>query len=85
MKEDYIKAVKAMVFAQSFVEAIEDFEGSAHYKQKVKMRGKAFTKEVDCFLDTVYRDGGSPNEMIELIEMCQQAIDKVIDEKLEVV
>lgn len=74
-----------MVFAQSFVEAIEDFEGSSYFKQRVKVGGKAFTKEVDIFLDTVYKNGGSPNELIELIEMCQKAVDKVIDEKIELV
>ena len=80
MKEDHKKALKCLVFAQSFVEALDDFGGSSAFRMQLKNRGKAFTKEVDKFLNSTYENGSTDTALISLIEGCQIAIDRVIDE-----
>ena len=40
-----------MVFAQSFVEALDDFGGTSAFKHQLKNKGNSFAKEVDKFLN----------------------------------
>jgi TorA maturation chaperone TorD len=51
MNEQHLKALKCMVFAQSFVEALDDFGGNRAFKHQLKNKGNAFAKEVDKFLN----------------------------------
>jgi len=80
MKDEYKKALKCMVFAQSFVESLDDFGGTTVYRQQLKLKGEAFVKEVDKFLNHTYKNGSTDTSLINLIEGMQNAIDKVIDE-----
>jgi hypothetical protein len=84
MNEQNKQALKTIVFAQSFVEALDDFGGSSAFKQQIKLRGLAFAKEVDKYLNTLYKDGGAERPLIDIIERCQQAIDEVIDNEIVV-
>ena len=83
MTEEQKKGVRVMVFAQSFVEALDQFEGNSQYRHQLKNKGKSFMVEMDKFLDDVYAQGGS--EMCGLIEACQNAMDEVLDNQVEVV
>ena len=82
MNEQNKQALKTMVFAQSFVEALDDFGGSTAFKQQIKLKGLAFGKEVDKYLNTVYKDGGAERPLIDIIERCQDVIDEVIDNEI---
>jgi len=84
MDEQNKQALKTMVFAQSFVEALDDFGGSSAFKQQIKLKGLSFGKEVDKYLNTVYKDGGAERPLIDIIERCQQAIDEVIENEIVV-
>lgn len=85
MREDYKKALKAVVFAQSFVEALDEFGGTTAFKHQLKQKGVSFAKEVDKFLNTVYKDGSTDSALINVIERCQQAIDEVVANEVEVI
>jgi hypothetical protein len=39
MKQEHKKALKTLVFAQSFVEALDDFGGSTAFKHQLKQKG----------------------------------------------
>ena len=54
MEDKHIKALKCMVFAQSFVEALDDFGGTSAFKHQLKNKGNSFAKEVDKFLNDTY-------------------------------
>ena len=84
MKDEYKKALKCMVFAQSFVESLDDFGGTTAYRQQMKLKGKSFVKEVDKFLNHTYKNGSTDTSLINLIEGMQMAIDKVIEEDVVV-
>ena len=84
MKQEHKKALKTLVFAQSFVEALDDFGGSTAFKHQLKQKGLSFCKEMDKFLNTVYKDGSTDSALISVIERCQQAIDEVVNNEVEV-
>lgn len=73
------------MFAQSFVEALDELKGTTPFKHRLKQTGNSFIKEVDAFLDSVYEKGGSDRQLIDIIEHCQQAIDKAIDDDVAVI
>ena len=83
MKEQHVKAIKCMVFAQAFVECM--FEGTSIFKHQIKNKGKSFIKEVDKFLDFTYNGSDTENGLIGLIEECQNSIEAIIDEQVELV
>jgi hypothetical protein len=85
MKEEHVRAIKCMVFAQAFVECMDEFEGSSIFKQQIKNRGRAFVKEVDKFLDSSYTTSDTEHGLINLIEECQRSIESVIDNDVELV
>jgi hypothetical protein len=45
MKQEYKQALKTVVFAQSFVEALDEFGGSTAFKHQLKQKGLSFCKE----------------------------------------
>jgi hypothetical protein len=85
MKEEHVRAIKCMVFAQAFVDCMDEFEGSSIFKQQIKNRGRAFVKEVDKFLDYSYTTSDTEHGLINLIEECQRSIESVIDNDVELV
>ena len=85
MKEEHKTALKAMVFAQAFVEALDDFKGSNHFKQQLKRKGNMFGIEVERFLDSTYGGGSTDTNIIHLMEACQNALESVIDNHVELV
>ena len=85
MKEQHVKAIKCMVFAQAFVECMDEFEGTSIFKHQIKNKGKSFIKEVDKFLDFTYNGSDTENGLIKLIEECQNSIEAIIDEQVELV
>ena len=85
MKEEHVRAIKCMVFAQAFVECMDEFEGSSIFKQQIKNRGRAFVREVDKFLDSSYTTSDTQHGLIELIEECQRSIESVIENDVELV
>lgn len=85
MKKEHLNALKCIVFAQSFVEALDEFKGSSAFRQQLKNKGKAFLKEMDKFLDTVYANGSTDASLINLIEGCQKAIDELVENDVIVI
>lgn len=85
MKEEHKTALKAMVFAQAFVEALDDFKGTNHFKQQLKRKGKMFGAEVECFLDSTYGGGSTDTNIIHLMDECQNAIEDIINNQVELV
>lgn len=85
MKEEHKTALKAMVFAQAFVEALDDFKGTNHFKQQLKRKGNMFGIEVERFLDSTYSGGSTDTNIIHLMEECQNAVESVIDNQVELV
>ena len=85
MEEKHVKILKCMIFAQSFVEALDDFGGTSAFKHQLKNKGNAFVKEADKFLNDIYQNGSTDSSLINLIEGCQDAIDKVIEEDVTVI
>ncbi len=84
MEEKHIKILKCMVFAQSFVEALDDFGGTSAFKHQLKNKGNSFAKEVDKFLNDTYSGGSTDTSIFNLIEGCQDAIDKLIETSVTV-
>jgi hypothetical protein len=85
MKEEHKTALKAMVFAQAFVEALDDFKGTSHFKQQLKRKGNMFGVELERFLDSTYGGGSTDTNIIHLMEACQNAIEDIIDSQVELV
>ena len=85
MKEEHKTALKAMVFAQAFVEALDDFKGTNYFKQQLKRKGNMFGAEVERFLDSTYGGGSTDTNIIHLMEECQNAVEYVIDNQVELV
>lgn len=85
MKEEHKTALKAMVFAQAFVEALDDFKGTNHFKQQLKRKSNMFGIEVERFLDSTYGGGSTDTNIIHLMEECQNALESVIDNQVELV
>ena len=84
MEETHIKALKCLVFAQSFVEALDDFGGNRAFKHQLKNKGLSFAKEVDKFLNDTYSNGSTDSSLVNLIEGCQVAIDELIETSVTV-
>ena len=84
MNEQHLKALKCIVFAQSFVEALDDFGGTSVFKHQLKNKGNAFAKEVDKFLNSTYTNGSTNSSIVNLIEGCQDVIDKLVEESVTV-
>jgi hypothetical protein len=85
MKEEHKTALKAMVFAQAFVEALDDFKGTSHFKQQLKRKGNMFGVELERFLDSTYGGGNTDSNILHLMEACQNAIEDIIDSQVELV
>jgi hypothetical protein len=85
MEETHIKALKCLVFAQSFVEALDDFGGNRAFKHQLKNKGLSFAKEVDKFLNDTYSNGSTDSSLVNLIEGCQVAIDELIETSVTVI
>ena len=85
MNEQHLKALKCMVFAQSFVEALDDFGGNRAFKHQLKNKGNSFAKEVDKFLNDTYSNGSTDSSLVNLIEGCQVAIDELIETSVTVI
>ena len=85
MKEEHKTALKAMVFAQAFVESLDDFKGTNHFKQQLKRKGKMFGAEVEYFLDSTYGGGSTDSNIIHLMDECQSAIEDIINNQVELV
>ena len=85
MKEEHKTALKAMVFAQAFVETLDDFKGTNHFKQQLKRKGKMFGAEVEYFLDSTYGGGSTDSNILHLMEACQNAIEDIIDKQVYLV
>jgi hypothetical protein len=85
MKEEHKTALKAMVFAQAFVEALDDFKGTSHFKQQLKRKGNMFGVELERFLESTYGGGSTDTNIIHLMEACQNAIEDIIDSQVELV
>ena len=83
MKEEHKTALKAMVFAQAFVEALDDFKGTNHFKQQLKRKGNMFGAEVERFLDSTYGGGSTDTNIIHLMDECQNAIEDIINNQVE--
>jgi len=83
MNKEHRTALKAMVFAQAFVEALDDFKGSNHFKQQLKRKGKMFGAEVEYFLDSTYGGGSTDTNIIHLMEACQNAIEDIVNHQVE--
>ena len=50
-------AIKSIVYAQAFVDTLDQFEGTNAYRQRLKQKAKHFKAEVDKFLDAAYCGG----------------------------
>ena len=85
MKEEHKTALKAMVFTQAFVETLDDFKGTNHFKQQLKRKGKMFGAEVEYFLDSTYGGGSTDTNIIHLMDECQNAIEDIINNQVELV
>lgn len=85
MNEEHKLAMKSMILAQAFIDTLDQFKGTNAYRQAIKMKGNGFTKEVDKFLDTAYCGGKTESSILRLIDECQSAIDKVLDEQVELI
>lgn len=85
MKEEYKLAIKSMVFGQGFVDTLDQFKGTSGYKQTVKQKGNNFVREVDKFLDGAYCGGETDSNILALLEECQKAVDKVLNEQVELI
>jgi|TARA_R110000850_G_scaffold181032_1_gene306481 hypothetical protein len=85
MKEEHKTALKAMVFAQAFVETLDDFKGTSHFKQQLKRKGNMFGVELERFLESTYGGGNTDSNILHLMEACQNAIEDIIDKQVELV
>ena len=83
MKEEHKIALRSMVFAQAFVEALDDFKGTNHFKQQLRRKGNMFGVEVGRFLDSTYGGGSTDSNILHLMEECQNAIEDIIDNQVE--
>ena len=80
--EAYKTTIKAMVYGQLFVYALDEMRGSNHFKQQLKAKGNSFQKEVEKFLNTAYGGGNTDLTIIELLEHCQNKIDEIIENEV---
>jgi len=80
--EEYKTTIKAMVYGQLFVYAIDEMKGTNAFKQQLKAKGNSFHKEVEKFLNVAYAGGQTDSTIIELLEHCQNKIDEIIEKEV---
>lgn len=85
-EQQFKDTVSAMIFAQLFLDNMDKVELAPMYKQRVKLRGKAFTAELDAFMDAAYGSTGeTERSMIDLMDKCQKTVEKILDEDMVMV
>ena len=78
--------LKAMIHAQAFVIVMETIDLNPLYKKRIRQRGKTFIKSLDELLDAAYGDMGQDEKnMVEIMEMCDKAIDDIFEKHLTIV
>ena len=85
MNETEIIAIKSIVYAQAFIDTLDQFEGTNAYRQRLKQKAKQFKAEVEKFLDAAYCGGETESSVIELLDRCESQIEEVINKEVEVV
>ena len=85
MKEQEKKAFKLIVALQFTSDLLDDFGGNSKQKKSLYRRMKGLEKELDLFLDNVYKNGSTDRNLIELTEACQNAIEQVIENDVVVI
>jgi len=85
MKEQEKKAFKLIVALQFTSDLLDDFGGNSKQKKSLFRRMKGLEKELDLFLDTVYKNGSTDRNLIELTEACQNAIEQVIENDVVII
>ena len=85
MKQEYKTVIKSMVYAQCFVDTLDQFKGTNQFKQQLKRKANMFNEEVERFLNNTYANGSTDTNIIHLMDECEKAIDNVIDNQVEVV
>lgn len=78
-------AIKSIVYAQAFVDTLDQFEGTNAYRQRLKQKAKHFKLEVEKFLDAAYCGGDTESSVIELLDRCESQIEEVINKEVKVV
>ena len=78
-------AIKSIVYAQAFVDTLDQFEGTNAYRQRIKQKAKQFKAEVEKFLDAAYCGGETETSVIELLDRCESQIEEVINKEVQVV
>ena len=76
MKEQEKKAFKLIVALQFTSDLLDDFGGQGKQKQSLYRRMKGLEKELDLFLNDVYKNGSTDRNLIDLTEACQKAMDE---------
>lgn len=78
--------LKAMIHAQAFVIVMDTINLNPLYKKRIRQRGKTFIKSLDELLNAAYGDMGQDEmNMLEIMEMCDKAIDEIFKKHLTVV
>ena len=85
MSKEEILAIKLMVFAQSFVDTLDEFQGTNAFKQRVKMKTKSLNDELEQFLNKAYKGGETDSNVLALLEHCQSAIESVVENNVELI
>jgi len=85
MSKEEILAIKLMVFAQSFVDTLDEFQGTNAFKQRVKMKTKSLNDELEQFLNKAYKGGETDSNILALLEHCQSAIESVVENNVELI
>lgn len=80
-KEEAKKAMRCVAFAQAFVDAFDELQGTSLFKQQLKYKGNNFVKEVDKFLDTIYKDNNSKG-IVHLVDELQTGVNEIIDNQV---
>ncbi len=83
MDEEQELAFKSIVFAQAFVDCIDELEGSSFYKHRVKQFGKSFVSEADKLLSSAYAGPDFNMGLVSLLEECHDAIEEVLESKVK--
>jgi hypothetical protein len=73
--------IKAMVFGQAFIEAIEKMEELGHFRHRVKKTGNQFIGETDKYLKAVY-GGDIQYSVLDLKDECIKQVEDVLDTKV---
>jgi hypothetical protein len=85
MSKEEILAIKLMVFAQSFVDTLDEFQGTNAFKQRVKMKTNSLNDELESFLNKAYKGGETDSNVLALLEHCQSAIESVVENNVELI